>query len=176
MKEFEQDFGARLRIIHLRVRAGLSMVAGVLALGFGGVTLLEPSWTYRLLGLGMIAVVMALTGLAGLSSLQRARQAKPGRLVLTETGMHFESNDFDSKSGDLGWGAVGGVIRIADWPLRRHGVVTLAVLPPGQGGWQTSGMRGNFGNALLVVSWLRAADAARVDALVRAHMDSPIQG
>jgi hypothetical protein len=170
-KEFEQDFGARLRVVHLRVRAGLSMVAGVLVLGFGGVSLLESGWTYRLLGLGTIAVVMTLTGLAGLSSLQRARQAEPGRLVLTEVGMRFESNDFDSKSGDLRWAAVGEVVRTADWQLRRQGVVTLAVLPPGQARWRTSGMRGSFGNALLVVSWLRVADAARVVALTRAHVN-----
>ena len=168
---FEQDFGARLRVVRLRVRSGLAMVAGLLALSFGALAWLDPDPTYRWVGLGIIGVAMVLASLGGLSSLRRARQAAPGRLVLTGAGMQFSANDRESKSGSVRWDAVGGVIAVSDWQYRRLGVVTVAVLPPGQTRWRTSASRGSFGNAVLVVAWLRAADALRVGALVKSHME-----
>lgn len=165
-EEFAQSKSARLRVIRLRLTSGVLIVSIGLALLFGWLAIVSTSPTLRVVAVAAPTVVIVGVLVLATRGMKAARRAELGRLVLTQGGIHFESHERESLGGSIPW-IEGGEVLLADaddWQMRRAGVRTLVVLPPGAPRWVRPGRIGQFGNARLVVSWLTVDDAKRAAA------------
>lgn len=170
---FEQDSELKFRVARLRYWSTIATLALLLGVTFGWLAAQQTHSTLFVLAVMTPLVVIAAATVAAVRSLAVIRSARLGRISLTEHGIHAETQDPESKGGAVPWEAVGRLVTVTDWQQRRSGAATVAVLPHGGESWVRSGLRGDFGNALLVVSWLRRADAARLESLVEKGSNPP---
>lgn len=166
---FNQSKDARALVLRLRYTSGIIALAAVAGPLLVWITLAEPQAALRLVAAVTLLAVISLPTVAATLLLKKARATELGSVLLSDEGIQFEAKDIESLGGSVPWSRLGKVIRRDDWQLRRADVQTLVVLPAGKTNWIRSGLKGSFGNAILVASWLPSEDAQRAEFLIRQH-------
>jgi hypothetical protein len=167
---FSQDLSARRRVLALRYWPGVLMLAVLTSVTFGWLASIESSTGLKILGLAVPLTVVPAAIVLTESALRGAKHLAGGSLCLTSQGVQVDASDGGSSGGFAPWSMIGGCVRVDDWQRRRAGVQTVAVLPRGATRWRRSRLAGDFGNALLVLAWLKRTDAAAIEAYLQGGM------
>jgi hypothetical protein len=175
---FYQDSEARVRVLRLRYWPSIIALGVVLGVTFGGLALAESRWELEVVCLVTPAGVVIAAVLMAARSVRIASRTRLGRVELSDEGVQAQTCDAESLGGYVPWTNVGNVIRLEDWQRRRAGVQTVVLLPAGSVRWSRSGLRGDFGDAIIVVPWLRTHDAIELESAFKRLrvMESPPQG